>query len=41
MEQKDKEKGIRGVVADLIKVEKTYETAIEDRVGQHPKHRNR
>lgn len=29
MEQKEKEKGIIGVVADLIKVDKKYETAIE------------
>ena len=33
MEQKDREKGIHGVVADLIKVEKTYETAIETALG--------
>ena len=29
MEQKDKEGGILGVVADLIQVDKKYETAIE------------
>lgn len=33
MEQKGKEKGLLGVVADLIKVEKTYETAIETALG--------
>ncbi len=33
MEQKDKEKGIIGVVADIIKVEKKYETAIETALG--------
>ncbi len=33
MEQKDKEAGILGVVADLIKVEKKYETAIETALG--------
>lgn len=33
MEQKDREKGILGVVADLIKVEKKYETAIETALG--------
>ncbi|MCM1326085.1 MAG: chromosome segregation protein SMC [Bacteroidales bacterium] len=33
MEQKDKEKGIVGVVADIIKVEKKYETAIETALG--------
>lgn len=33
MEQKDKEPGILGVVADLIKTEKTYETAIETALG--------
>lgn len=33
MEQKDKEKGILGVVADLIKVEKAYEIAIETALG--------
>ena len=33
MEQKDREKGILGVVADLIKVEKTYEIAIETALG--------
>lgn len=33
MEQKEKENGILGVVADLIKVEKKYETAIETALG--------
>ncbi|MCI8634608.1 MAG: chromosome segregation protein SMC [Eubacterium sp.] len=33
MEQKDKEPGILGVVSDLIKVEKKYETAIETALG--------
>lgn len=33
MEQKTKEPGILGVVADLIQVEKTYETAIETALG--------
>ena len=33
MEKKDKEKGIIGVVADIIKVEKKYETAIETALG--------
>lgn len=33
MEQKEKESGIIGVVADIIKVEKTYETAIETALG--------
>ncbi len=33
MEQKDRNKGILGVVADLIKVEKTYEVAIETALG--------
>lgn len=33
MEQKDREKGIVGVVADIIKVEKKYETAIETALG--------
>ena len=33
MEQKDKNKGIIGVVADIIKVEKNYETAIETALG--------
>lgn len=33
MEQKSKEPGIHGVVADLIKVEKKYETAIETALG--------
>ncbi len=33
MEQKQKVPGIRGVVADLIQVEKSYETAIETALG--------
>ncbi len=33
MEQKEKEKGICGVVADLIKVDKKYEVAIETALG--------
>jgi len=33
MEQKDKEKGIIGVVADIIKVDPKYETAIETALG--------
>ena len=33
MEQKAKEPGIHGVVADLIKVDKKYETAIETALG--------
>ena len=33
MEQKDNEKGIIGVVADIIKVDKKYETAIETALG--------
>ncbi len=33
MEQKSREPGILGVVADLIKVEKTYEIAIETALG--------
>ncbi|MCM1257694.1 MAG: chromosome segregation protein SMC [Roseburia sp.] len=33
MEQKDQEKGLLGVVSDLIKVEKKYETAIETALG--------
>lgn len=33
MERKSREPGILGVVADLIKVEKTYETAIETALG--------
>ncbi len=33
MEQKDHEKGIVGVVADIIKVEKKYEIAIETALG--------
>ena len=33
MEQKEQEKGIIGVVADIIKVDKKYETAIETALG--------
>jgi chromosome segregation protein len=33
MEQKNRERGILGVVADLIKVDKAYETAIEIALG--------
>ena len=33
MEQKESEKGIIGVVADIIKVDKKYETAIETALG--------
>ena len=33
MEQKDKNPGILGVVADIIKVDKSYETAIETSLG--------
>lgn len=33
MEQKDREKGIIGVVADIIRVDKKYETAIEIALG--------
>lgn len=33
MEQKDRNKGIIGVVADILKVEKKYETAIEIALG--------
>ena len=33
MEQKEKHKGIVGVVADIIKVDKEYETAIETALG--------
>ncbi|MBR1930546.1 MAG: chromosome segregation protein SMC [Lachnospiraceae bacterium] len=33
MEQKEKNKGIIGVVADIIKVDKEYETAIETALG--------
>ena len=33
MEQKEQEEGIVGVVADIIKVEKQYETAIEIALG--------
>ena len=35
MEQKDKNKGIHGVVADLINVEKKYETAVETALGNN------
>ena len=33
MEKKGEEKGIHGVVADLVKVEKKYETAVETALG--------
>lgn len=33
MEQKDRYKGIVGVVADIIKTKKQYETAIETALG--------
>lgn len=33
MEQKDKQKGVLGVVADIIKVDEKYETAIETALG--------
>ena len=33
MEQREKEKGIHGVVADLIKTEKKYEVAVETALG--------
>ena len=33
MEQKDKQPGIQGVVADIIKVDKKYETAVETALG--------
>lgn len=33
MEKKEQEKGLLGVVADLIKVEKTYEIAVETALG--------
>ena len=33
MEQKKRVPGIRGVVADILKVEKEYETAIETALG--------
>ncbi|MCH3986888.1 MAG: chromosome segregation protein SMC [Lachnospiraceae bacterium] len=33
MQMKDKKSGIRGVVADLIQVEKRYETAVETALG--------
>lgn len=33
MEQREQEKGILGVVADLIKVDKSYETAVETALG--------
>ena len=35
MEQKEKNKGIHGVVADLISVEKKYETAVETAFGNN------
>lgn len=35
MEQKEKNKGIHGVVADLITVEKEYETAVETALGNN------
>ncbi len=35
MEQKEKNKGIHGVVADLISVEKKYETAVETALGNN------
>jgi len=35
MEQKENEKGIIGVVADIIKVDKEYEIAIETALGGH------
>ncbi len=35
MEQKEKNKGIHGVVADLICVEKKYETAVETALGNN------
>ena len=33
MEQRDRQPGIHGVVADLIKVEKAYEVAVETALG--------
>jgi len=33
MEQKERESGLLGVVADIIKVEKSYETAVETALG--------
>ena len=33
MEQKDRQPGIQGVVADIIKVDKKYETAVETALG--------
>ena len=33
MEQKDRNPGIHGVVADLLQAEKKYETAIETALG--------
>lgn len=42
MEQKAQEPGLLGVVADLIKVEKAYEVAIETALGgQYSEHRYR
>lgn len=38
MEQKDQVPGIRGVVADIIHVEKNYEVAIETAVGGSTEH---
>jgi len=35
MEQKEKNKGIHGVIADLITVEKKYETAVETALGNN------
>ena len=35
MEQKEKNKGIHGVVADLISVDKKYETAVETALGNN------
>ena len=35
MEQKEKVKGIHGVIADLISVEKQYETAVETALGNN------
>ena len=34
MERKEQEKGLLGVVADLIKVEKAYEIAVETALGE-------
>ena len=33
MDNKDREKGLLGVVADIVKVEKDYEIAIETALG--------